>query len=164
MPIRDATEADLATIVAIYNAAIPGRMATADTEPIMVESRLNWLKAHTPTTYPLWVMESDSKIAGWLSFQPFYDRPAYYSTAEISIYVSPEFHRRGVGKQLLQQAIAYSPAIQINTLLGFIFAHNEPSLKLFERFNFSEWGYLPRVAELDGIERDVAILGLRIQF
>lgn len=164
MPIRDATEADLATIVAIYNAAIPGRLATADTEPITVESRLNWLKAHTSTTYPLWVMESDRKIIGWLSFQPFYGRPAYHSTAEISIYVSPEFHRRGVGKQLLQQAIAYSPAIQINTLLGFIFAHNEPSLKLFEKFNFSEWGYLPRVAELDGIERDVAILGLRIQF
>ncbi len=164
MPIRDATEADLATIVAIYNDSIPGRMATADTEPITVESRLNWLKAHSPRTYPLWVMESDSQIAGWLSFQPFYGRPAYYSTAEISIYVAPEFCRRGVGKQLLQQAIAYSPAIQINTLLGFIFAHNEPSLKLFEKFNFSEWGYLPRVAELDGIERDVAILGLRVQF
>jgi L-amino acid N-acyltransferase YncA len=164
MPIRDATEADLAAIVEIYNASIPSRLATADTEPIAVESRLSWLKAHTPMTHPLWVMDRSGKVTGWLSFQPFYGRPAYHSTAEISIYVAPDYHRRGIARQLLQQAIAYSPAIGINTLLGFIFAHNEPSLKLFEKLNFSEWGYLPRVAELDGIERDVAILGLRIQF
>ena len=37
--IRDAIDSDLETIVAIYNAAIPGRMATADTEPVAVESR-----------------------------------------------------------------------------------------------------------------------------
>lgn len=164
MPIRDATEADLAAIVAIYNATIPGRLATADTEPITVESRLTWFKEHNPHSHPLWVMEMNQNVIGWLSFQPFYGRPAYHSTAEISIYVAAEYQHRGVGKQLLQQAIAYSRAIEINTLLGFIFAHNEPSLKLFEKFNFSEWGYLPRVAELDGIERDVAILGLRIQF
>ncbi len=36
MSIRDATEADLPTIVAIYNAAIPSRMATADLEPVSV--------------------------------------------------------------------------------------------------------------------------------
>jgi hypothetical protein len=33
MNIRDATLEDLATIVAIYNSAIPGRLATADLEP-----------------------------------------------------------------------------------------------------------------------------------
>jgi L-amino acid N-acyltransferase YncA len=46
-------------------------------------------------------------------------------------------------------------------LLGFVFAHNEPSLKLLKKFGFSEWGYLPQVANLDGIERDLVILGKR---
>jgi len=32
--IRDARAHDLPAIVAIYNAAIPGRMATADTDPV----------------------------------------------------------------------------------------------------------------------------------
>ena len=40
MIIRDAREADLPAIVAIYNATIPERMATADTEPVSVESDL----------------------------------------------------------------------------------------------------------------------------
>jgi phosphinothricin acetyltransferase len=53
------------------------------------------------------------------------------------------------------------PSLQIRTLLAFIFAHNGPSLRLFERAGFVRWGLLPRIAELDGIERDVTILGFR---
>jgi L-amino acid N-acyltransferase YncA len=48
------------------------------------------------------------------------------------------------------------------TLLGFIFAHNRPSIALFEQAGFARWGLLPCVAELDGTERDLAILGRRV--
>jgi L-amino acid N-acyltransferase YncA len=47
-------------------------------------------------------------------------------------------------------------------LLGFIFAHNEPSLRLFAKFGFERWGYLPKVAELDEVERDLVIMGKRV--
>lgn len=162
MPIRDATVADLPRIVEIYNAAIPGRMATADTHPVSVPSRQPWFADHTPTHRPLWVMERAGKIGGWLSFQSFYGRPAYQATAEISLYVAPADHRRGVGRQLLQRAIHRSPELGLKSLVGFIFAHNQPSLKLFEGMGFGRWGHLPRIAELDRIERDLVIMGRRI--
>jgi phosphinothricin acetyltransferase len=162
MKIRDATESDLSTIVAIYNAAIPSRMATADLEPVSRESRLIWFQGRSPLKYPLWVIQVEDVVAGWLSFQSFYGRPAYQTTAEISIYIKPDYHRHGLGKQLLGQAVERSPSLGIKTLLGFIFAHNQPSLKLFEKFNFQRWGYLPNVAQLDDIERDLVIMGLRI--
>ncbi|MDZ8184022.1 MAG: GNAT family N-acetyltransferase [Nostoc sp. ChiSLP02] len=162
MIIRHATETDLATIVAIYNAAIPSRMATADLEPVSVESRLAWFRARSPLQRPLWVIEVEGVTAGWLSFQSFYGRPAYSNTAEISIYIAPAFHRRGLGKQLLAQAIHKSCSLGIKTLVSLIFAHNQPSLKLFEKFGFQQWGYLPKVAELDGVERDLIIMGFRI--
>jgi phosphinothricin acetyltransferase len=107
-------------------------------------------------------MEVEGTIAGWLSFQSFYGRPAYNRTAEISIYIAPGFHRCGLGRQLLAQAISESPRLGLKTLIGFIFAHNQPSLKLFETFGFQAWGNLPKVAELDGIERDLVIMGLKI--
>lgn len=160
MLIRDAHETDLPEIVAIYNASIPGRMATADLEPVSVESRVIWFSEHIPSYLPLWVMEVDKAICGWLSFQSFYGRPAYQATAEISIYVAPTYHRRGVGRQLLSRAIRTSPSLGLKTLLGFIFAHNQPSLQLFESLGFQRWGYLPKVAELDGVERDLEIVGL----
>jgi phosphinothricin acetyltransferase len=156
--IRDATAADLPTIVAIYNAAIPGRLATADTETIAVESRAAWLAAHGPATHPLWVAEADGAIAGWLSFQPFYGRPAYRATAELSVYVAPAHQRRGVARALVAHAIDRSPALGFTTLLGFVFGHNAPSLALFAA-SASSAGRSAAVAVLDGVERDLAILG-----
>lgn len=162
MIIRDAVETDLPAIVAIYNASIPSRMATADLEPVSVESRFSWFYEHTPGSRPIWVMEIDQTIAGWLSFQSFYGRPAYHATAEISIYVAPKYQRHGVGRQLLTPAIHHSPNLGLKTLVGFIFAHNYPSLQLFESLGFQRWGFLPQVAELDGVERDLIIMGCRI--
>ena len=160
--IRDAVIGDLPNIVDIYNASIPSRMATADTEPISVESRKDWFYHHHPTSRPLWVIEGEQAIAGWLSFRSFYGRPAYHQTAELSIYVSPLNRRQGIGKQLLQRAIEQGSSFGLHTLLALIFAHNQPSLQLFEQFKFQRWGYLPKVAELDGIERDLVIVGRRI--
>ncbi len=163
MTIRHAIEADLPKIVAIYNAAVPSRMATADLEPVSIESRLTWFSARSPNKNPLWVIEVEGIVAGWLSFQSFYGRPAYHATAEISIYIAPEYHRHGLGRQLLAQAINQSSRLGYKNLVGFIFAHNQPSLKLFEKFGFQRWGYLPKVAELDCVERDLLIMGLRIE-
>lgn len=159
MKIRDALESDLPAIVEIYNASIPGQMATADLEPVSVESRLAWFREFTPTRRPLWVMEDEQRVVGWLSLRSFYGRPAYHVTVELGLYVAPDYQRRGVGRQLVSHAIAQSPALGISTLLGFVFAHNEPSLRLLESFGFARWGYLPNVAELDGIQRSLIILG-----
>jgi phosphinothricin acetyltransferase len=160
--IRLAEAADLNAIVEIYNASIPSRLATADLNPVSLESRQRWFAEHSPTHRPIWVMESEAKILGWLSFQSFYGRPAYEKTAELSIYISPSHQRQGIGRQLLEEAIEYSPRLRLNTLLGFIFAHNYPSLQLFKQYGFQQWGYLPQVALLDGIERDLAILGRKL--
>jgi L-amino acid N-acyltransferase YncA len=161
---RDATEADLPAIVAIYNATIPGRMVTADTEPVSVESRLPWFRAHNARTRPLWVLVDNATgaVCAWLSFNSFYGRPAYNPTAEISLYVADTHRRRGIGQWYVQHAMDRAPACGVSTLLGFIWAHNEPSLQLFARFGFERWGFLPRVAILDGIERDLVILGKRV--
>ncbi len=160
--MRDARDTDLPRLVAIYNEAIPGRRATADTEPVSVESRLPWFREHTPARRPLWVAEREGAIVGWLSFQDFYGRPAYGATAELSVYVSGAAQRGGVGRHLLARALERAPALGLTTLVGFIFAHNTPSVTLFERHGFARWGHLPRVARLDGIERDLLILGRRL--
>ena len=156
---RHAALADLPAIVAIYNSTVASRMVTADLAPVSVESRQRWFDEHRPDSRPLWVLERDGAIAAWLSFSSFYGRPAYAGTAEVSIYVGERFRRCGLGAHLLQAAIAHAPVIGVQTLLGFIFGHNLPSLALFERFGFERWGHLPRVAVLDGIERDLVIVG-----
>ena len=159
MRIRDAVETDLPAIVEIYNATVPTRMVTAELEPVSVESRVPWFCEHAPNTYPLWVAEVDDQIAGWLSFKEFIPRSAYRGTSQVSVYVDERFRRRGIARRLLEESIERSPALGLNALVGLIFAHNEPSLKLFARLGFQRWGLLPRVARLDGVERDLTIVG-----
>lgn len=161
--VRLATRDDLAGIVDIYNSTVASRMVTADTEPVSVASREAWFDAHQPDRRPLWVCHAaDGRMAGWVSFSDFYGRPAYGATAEVSIYLHEDFRGQGLGRFLLEAAIAHAPKVGVDTLLGFIFGHNTPSLALFERHGFARWGDLPRVAVLDGVERDLVILGRRL--
>ena len=153
---------DLPAIVDIYNSTVASRQVTADTEPVSVESRHAWFAEHTPERRPLWVVEDEGKVIGWLSYSNFYGRPAYNGTAELSIYLHEDARGKGLGRYFLTEAIAFAPKIGVHTLLGFIFGHNTPSLKLFEAFGFERWAHFPRVATLDGIERDLDILGKRV--
>jgi L-amino acid N-acyltransferase YncA len=163
MIIRNAVERDLPAIVDIYNATVPTRMVTAELEPTTVEARLPWFREHSPDQHPFWVMECDGCVIGWLDFKKFLPRCAYRGTAEVSVYVDEKFRRRGVARGLLEEAIVRASSLKISAMIGLIFAHNEPSLKLFERLDFHRWGLLPRIARLDGIERDLIIMGRHIR-
>ena len=161
--IRDATQADLPRIVEIYNSSIPGRLATSDLEPVTVEGQRGWFQSHTPGKHPLWVCEQNGKIAAWIGLRAFYGRPAYHATAEVSVYVAPAFHRRGIAPMLVERMQTKCPELGIRTLLAFVFGHNDPSLRLFERAGFVRWGKFPTVAELDEVWRDLVILGWKTE-
>ncbi|MEP6956383.1 MAG: N-acetyltransferase family protein [Chthoniobacterales bacterium] len=162
MKIRDAAESDLPAIIDIFNATVPTRLSTAVLEPVTVAERLPWFRAHTPDHHPLWILEIDHVIAGWLSFHAFMPRCAYRGTSEISVYVHHDFRRRGVARCLLEEGFARAPALGLNALLGLIMSHNTASLQLFARLGFERWGLLPRVVSLEGVERDIAILGRHV--
>ena len=161
--IRIATETDLPAIVAIYNEAIPGRTATADTTSVTVEDRVEWFRKHDPSAHPIFVCEDSGQIIGWTSLSPFYGRPAYKKTVEVSTYVTSQRQRAGIGTCLRSHVLSVCPRYGIKTLLSFVFAHNIASIRLNEKFGFAKWGHLPRIAELGGIERDLVIMGKRLE-
>ena len=106
--------------------------------------------------------EADGGIVDWFSFEPFRERPAYRATAEVSVYVAEGHRRKGIGRCLLAEAIRRAPGFGFKTLTAGAFGHNGPSLELFEGFGFERWAFYPGVAELDGIERDLVVLGLKL--
>lgn len=153
---------DLARIVKTYNSTVASRLVTADLEPVSIESRMAWFNAHSNEKRPLWLVMSDGNYAGWMSFNSFYGRPAYDGTVEVSIYLEEKFRGQQLGKACLQKAIDVAPGFGVHSLLGFIFGHNAPSLSLFYRFGFEKWAQLPGVANMDGIFRDLLILGRKV--
>lgn len=160
---RKATIEDLPKIVEIYNSTIASRMVTADTEPVTVEDRMDWYSRHNEKR-PLYVMEDEeNNICGWLSFESFYGRPAYDKTAEISIYISENYRGQGLGTLFIEEALSMAPALGIRSVMAFIFGHNQPSIKLFEKFGFEKWAHMPGIAEMDGQRYDLVILGKEIE-
>ncbi len=159
---RNADIKDLPDIVGTYNATIPSRMVTADLEPATVESKTAWFNSHNPKTRPLWVIEQDGQYAGWISFTDFKSRCAYQNTCEISIYLGSNAQGKGLGNYCLDYIIKQCPSLQIDTITAFIFGHNEPSLKLFYKHGFEKWAHMPEIANMEGILRDLIILGKKV--
>jgi len=157
-----AVREDLERIVDIYNTTINSRSVTADLEPVTVEDRIPWFNEHSEDRRPIWVMKDGEKIIAWLSFSTFNPRAAYDETAEISIYIDPEYRSKGIGTLFFRKAIEECPRLGIRNIVALVFGHNEASLALLRKFGFEQWGLLPGVATLDGIDRDVVYMGLKV--
>ncbi|ASB87051.1 GNAT family N-acetyltransferase [Bacillus sonorensis] len=163
MKLRIAKQDDLQTVVDIYNSTISSRMVTADTEPVTAEDKLDWFLHHTESR-PLYIVENEAQeCIGWISFESFYGRPAYAKTAEVSIYLHKAHRGKGAGSAVLKKALNAASGLGIRSLMAFIFAHNEPSIRLFQKFGFSEWGHFPGIAEMDGHRYDLKILGKELK-
>ena len=132
-----ATIKDLPEIVRIYNQTIPTRQSTADLEPVTVSDREEWFKSHNQHHRPLWLIKSDNQVFGWISLADFYH----------------------LGVKALEFVESNVKNFGIETILAYIFGHNAPSQGLFKKFSYVQWAHLPEVAEMDGVKRDLDILG-----
>ncbi len=161
--LRSAMIEDLDEIIKIYNEAILDGISTADSKVVSTKEKLEWFHLHTPA-YPLLVKEYHGRIIAWISIQPFYaNLLAYKQSARINIYIDKNFQGKKLGQQFLSEAIDEARNLGLKTLLALIFTDNIPSLKLFKKLGFKEWGCLSRVANIQGVDKDLLIFGQRIE-
>lgn len=159
--MRHAMIDDLPRIVEIYNSTIESRLVTADTEPVTVESRTEWFLNHSAKR-PIFLFLKNNEIAGWLSFETFYGRPAYGKTVEISLYLDENFRGIGLGEYAVKEMKRIASELDIETLLAFTFSHNTRALKLFMNQGFVKYGELPDIAIMDNQYYSLTILGCKI--
>ena len=161
--VRLATEADLPFIVDIYNQSIPGGWSTADTRPITVAERVEWFRKFDPARRPIWVAEAEGQVVATTYLSSFYaGRPAYDATAEISIYIATQFHRRGLGRKLKEFVISQCPRLGVTTLLSMYFDHNQATHRINQSLGLEQMGHLTEIAVVQGQKRGLIISGLRI--
>ncbi|AHG73220.1 sortase and acyltransferase [Mannheimia sp. USDA-ARS-USMARC-1261] len=154
MQIRKAVEADFETILAIYNQAIPTHQITADLELATIENRRKWFDFHLQSIqYPIWVVEDETGIVGWFSFSPFYERPAFVHTSEISIYLDGNAKGRGYGSKIIEFMQAEMLNHNIHTLMAYVFELNTVSQNLMKKHGFEQWGRFPHIANMGKDEK-----------
>jgi len=103
--IRPAGPGDIAAITRIYAHAVEHGTASFELEPPNEAEMTRRQEALRNNGYPYLVVERAGLVAGYAYAGPYRDRPAYRWSVEDSIYVAPEFHRKGLGALLLSRLI-----------------------------------------------------------
>ena len=154
---------DAPIINKIYNQTIDAGLATADTEPTTLVQREHWMQQHFNTNRTIWLIKNESsETLGWLSVSDFYGRPAYRATVEVSLYLDQAAQGKGYARAAMQELFKLCPQLGIKNIMAFVFAHNYPSVKLFESLGFKRWGLFPEIADMPQGKRSLEILGIKI--
>lgn len=140
--IREMQPEDWSRVREIYEQGIEDGNSTFTTEcPSFEEWDANHLRSGRL------VAETEGKIVGWLALSPVSNREPYKGVAEVSLYVDRNFHRRGIGTELLKTVCTKAPEYGIWSLLSVIFEINKPSTELHKKCGFREIGYRERIAK-----------------
>jgi RimJ/RimL family protein N-acetyltransferase len=88
----------------------------------------------------VFVAEAAETVVGRLSVARD-PHPASYHVADLGLMVAADFRRRGVGRALLDEAVAWARRAGVRKLELHVFPHNEPAIALYESFGFVREGY-----------------------
>jgi phosphinothricin acetyltransferase len=142
--VRSATREDAAAINDIQNYYVEHSTATFLTEPLTLEERLSWYDEHGEV-HPVTVAVSNRSVVGWGALGTFRPRAAYRRTAELSVYVHHDWHRRGIGRAIVSDLLERAAALDYHALVGGCCSEAEPSIALLEALGFSRVAHFPEV-------------------
>lgn len=147
MTIRKAVYADVPYLLDIYNYEIENGVATLDIDKKSIEDWEKWFFNHNVGNHPLIVCEIDGAVAGYASLSSYREKQAYSSTVELSVYVSPDYRRMGVGTLLMKEILKMAREDEtIHTVVSVITSSNTVSCRLHERLGFTFCGTIKEVA------------------
>jgi L-amino acid N-acyltransferase YncA len=118
--IRPASAGDIAAIARIYAGAVKHGTASFELQPPSEAEMARRQQILLAKNYPYVVAERAGVIAGYAYAGPYRERRAYDWCVEDSIYIAPEFHRQGIGRQLLERLVMDSEARGFRQMLAVI--------------------------------------------
>ena len=156
MEIRLAMPADAAEIAAIYAYYVRETAITFATEAPAAQDYVNRM---ADDRFPFLVAVDSGYVAGFTYAAPFRTKEAYRWDVELTIYLTPGYEGRGIGRALMAQCL------QTLTKQGYLNAYscitlpNERSIGLHRRFGFVELGTFCKTGYKLGKWHDVIWMG-----
>jgi phosphinothricin acetyltransferase len=152
--VRLALPADAAAVAAIYRPIVEATTISFETEaPDEGEMRRRIIE--TLAAYPWLVCERDGQLAGYAYATAHRVRGAYRWSVDTSVYVHPDFQRRGIGQGLYRSLFAILTAQGFFNAFAGISLPNAASVALHERAGFKPIGVYRNVGYKLGAWRDV---------
>jgi phosphinothricin acetyltransferase len=150
----EASEKDLESMLELYNHYIETTSVLFDDSRISLEefSSRVYIKHNT---YKTFLIKEDNEFYGFCFLTQFRKKRAYAKTAEVGIYLKPEFTRKGLGQEILSYLEAFAKKQQIEVMIASISSENIASLSLFRKLGYEQCAHYKRVAEKFGRKLDL---------
>ena len=144
--IRPTTVADLPSVIEIYAHEVREGTATFELVPPDLAEMTRRFQTLMDGGFPYLVAELDGSVIGYAYASSYRPRPAYRFTVENSVYLRPAIHRRGIGRQLLEQLIAECERRGFRQMIAVIGdSANAASIAVHARCGFQMIGTHPSV-------------------
>ncbi len=151
-----AQERDLPVIAEIYNDYSLHTTATFHDGDITPAELSEDFPPGDPV-YRAYLIQNNEKVLGYCGMHRYKNVRAYDRTAEISIYLKPEYTGRGIGKIALSSLEDHARRAGIRVILGTVTGENRASTRLFEAAGYSRCAHLRNVGEIAGKILDVVM-------
>lgn len=150
-----AIKSDLEFIKDVYNHYIQHSTATFHTEIVEAIDMVDFIPFNH-SVYNTYLIKQDNVPCGYCYFGAFKPRQAYNRTAEITLYLLPEFSGKGLGSLAVKELESViKKSTNIKTLLAVITGSNLNSIKLFEQCGYVKCAHYKEVGEKFGELLDV---------
>ncbi|MHB1484612.1 MAG: GNAT family N-acetyltransferase [Saccharofermentanales bacterium] len=160
--IRNVKDSDAMQIALIYMHYVKNTTVTFDLASPTVSEIAAKIK-EVSMRYPWIVLEIDGKIVGYAYASAFREREAYKYTAEVSVYLSKENIRQGLGRLLANELIEKLKLCGFYTAIAGITATNKNSIRFFESLGFKICGNFLNVGYKNGEWLSVVMLSKQLQ-
>jgi RimJ/RimL family protein N-acetyltransferase len=163
--IRRARPADAAALVELAEevASEPEGWLVAEGSWRSVGEERRYLR--TLGRYPhaaVLVAEVDSRVVARLSLARD-PHPASAHVADLGLMVAAAHRRRGIGRALLEAAVAWARRAGVRKLELHVFPHNSAALALYERFGFRREGVRKGHYQRGGRDLDAVLMAYRVE-
>lgn len=148
MKIRyiDISPSDFDFIKEIYDYYIINSTATYYTKRISIDELKEFILINHKK-YKSYLIKVNDNYCGFCYISQYKKRQAYDRTAEVSLYLKPEFTGQGIGKYALDYLEKVAKQNGICVLIGIISGDNDKSIKLFERCGYEKCAHYKQVGE-----------------
>ena len=146
LKLIDLKESDFKLVKEIYDYYILNSTATFHTDLISIEELKSLILIAHPK-YKSFLIDYEGETYGYCYISQYKKRQAYDRTAEITIYLKPEYSGKGIGKETLKLIETVAKNKEISVLIGIITGENHVSVGLFEKCGFEKCAHFKKVGE-----------------
>lgn len=148
------TPEELPAVLDIYTYYIENSTATFHMHPLSLDEMRGIVFFEDPK-YRTFTIKMDGELCGYVLLTRYKPREAYDGTAEVTVYLKPEYTGRGMGEEAIRFIEKFARQKQFHVLVAIITGGNSPSIRAFEKNGFVKCAHFKEMGKKFGRLLDV---------